>query len=1251
MKLNRKKVTGIIVAAAAAACVIFGAARQGGSAQPDPDNGTAAALTEREQEYLDSLATGRTAEEAFTETMDADEEAPAPTVGGVVRSHGIMAQTISNVALVDRDGTRRLANIQLVQSAKGSEDGLRDAAQELAGIGSDGTYGNSVLLIMEDPSAIKTDEPMQEEKSAADAVMGFLTVDAHAASVGDVVTIQYDNGGSWVLNSHFFRLSDGTKAYCLSADVPSKLGSYTVTSQLGSGSQLAKIAYYSPGGPGYDAAWRACFTQNYPPDYITAHLILSRTYTGTWASVLKNRRSVRDYCNTVMNALLALPDPPAGWTFCIFQTGSRTQPYGFGTMPAQGKFRIKKVSKDSSVTAGGAYSDRYAFEGAVFTVKNSAGRTAATLTTGADGYTEYTPLLESGTYTVQETEAPKGYKKNDTPWTVEVAGQTEGFTSTITEDYYRFGGAVITKTDEGTGTVLTDAEFTLYEWNGSKYVEKSIIKDTNKDGKYETGTLQETDTNKGKFRIAETTAPENHTITDEWKKGKEFTLKDDNSTFSFTCEDPGSFGIAMTKTDENGNILAKGDAVFRLYQMTKNGSYGDAGTLSWDAASKTYRKTGIKITADNLGIFRVDEEKAPAGYMGGTSISFTVPGDIRKGTVINLTGADKSSVKVSDGGLVTLTAENKEAEPVAQIRITKTDAKTGAAIDDGAFGTAVFRVYSYDTETKKYDKVAVDRMPYDSATHTYYTPVTWRDGTDGIAPADGVAKANSAALAYLKLDSDKTDPGYLNGGKYKVVEISAPDGYINDGWEEEIEIKWKDDPAERENVQIFSLPTKNGSSGNGSAEKAWRRANREGTLGNQPNKAVIRKTDDNGKAIPGVYFFIGTSKDDGDYLPYYWKTDGNTVKKVTPDSVDGTHLYQTDASGQIAMERLAAGTYYYQERIAPDGYAYDAAWHYFTVESDGKIRKEDGAAAGESITVTQVNHHAQPVDVTKTSSASDASNRMNGTEKQTFPEGTEFEIYEWDRDAGTYKTEPYVRMCYSTAKAQFVDRKTDGLPVVAYSPSNEGKYKIAETQATNGYVLDASPQEFTVSKTRAENEKPIRITFKNEPNGFRIKKISAKDGAPVSGVKYKVWKESQGHLYQEKDVTTDAKGYTKWFRGLAPGVWKFQETDVPEGYDADDSIHTFTVNTDGTIAGVQEDGTAKAEREHTEEVADTQTTTVTIRKKDARTGLEYDIDGSSFPDGTEFYIYEWDPDLNGGAGGYSETPKKHVIHATPTPSA
>ena len=68
----------------------------------------------------------------------------------------------------------------------------------------------------------------------------------------------------------------------------------------------------------------------------------------------------------------------------------------------------------------------------------------------------------------------------------------------------------ITKHDSITERNLTDATFTLYEWNGTEYIQKETIQDTNNDGIYESNYYEWNKTTEGKYKIVETGIPENH---------------------------------------------------------------------------------------------------------------------------------------------------------------------------------------------------------------------------------------------------------------------------------------------------------------------------------------------------------------------------------------------------------------------------------------------------------------------------------------------------------------------------------------------------------------------------------------------------------------------------------------------------------------------------------------------------------------------------------------------------------------------
>ena len=68
----------------------------------------------------------------------------------------------------------------------------------------------------------------------------------------------------------------------------------------------------------------------------------------------------------------------------------------------------------------------------------------------------------------------------------------------------------VTKHDSVTEGILSDAEFTLYEWNGSTYVQKQVLTDPNGDGIYESNYYEWNKTSGGKYKVVETKVPANH---------------------------------------------------------------------------------------------------------------------------------------------------------------------------------------------------------------------------------------------------------------------------------------------------------------------------------------------------------------------------------------------------------------------------------------------------------------------------------------------------------------------------------------------------------------------------------------------------------------------------------------------------------------------------------------------------------------------------------------------------------------------
>lgn len=133
----------------------------------------------------------------------------------------------------------------------------------------------------------------------------------------------------------------------------------------------------------------------------------------------------------------------------------------------------------------------------------------------------------------------------------------------------------IQKTDSETGRVIADdAEFTIYEWNGSGY-EKSLVSLSREGDRYVSDDLFRTDKNEGKFYVEETLAPHTGSVTgyygdfqgtarrrhafqvEEGMKGEVISITNGGDAFQNT-RTTGS--IRIFKTDIEADAYISGEA-------------------------------------------------------------------------------------------------------------------------------------------------------------------------------------------------------------------------------------------------------------------------------------------------------------------------------------------------------------------------------------------------------------------------------------------------------------------------------------------------------------------------------------------------------------------------------------------------------------------------------------------------------------------------------------------------------------------
>ena len=141
------------------------------------------------------------------------------------------------------------------------------------------------------------------------------------------------------------------------------------------------------------------------------------------------------------------------------------------------------------------------------------------------------------------------------------------------------------------------------------------------------------------------------------------------------------------------------------------------------------------------------------------------------------------------------------------------------------------------------------------------------------------------------------------------------------------------------------------------------------------------------------------------------------------------------------------------------------------------------------------------------------------------------------------------------------------------------KYRLIETKAPDGYILDTTPHEFTFSQELAANDPNVtycenggELTIKNKPIEIEISKVSLTGNEELAGAELKITKGTDengevvaswtsGKEAEDKNADGSAKPHKV---KLVAGTYTLREGKAPTGYDTANSI-TFTVALDGTV--------------------------------------------------------------------------------------
>ena len=785
-------------------------------------------------------------------------------------------------------------------------------------------------------------------------------------------------------------------------------------------------------------------------------------------------------------------------------------------------FKIRKVDAH----------DGTGLAGAVFTIHVKDGELVGEYITDVNGLIVKGDLPE-GWYTITEQQPPDGYLLDEANKTKDVYIRPEDDVEVVFRDF-RKPKLLLEKIDGVTGEKLAGAVFRVKERNGAKYTDVT----TGEDG---TVLLEGLEANW--YTITEIRSPTGYLL-DSTPRSVELVM---GKTTTITIENSKKSILKIFKTDS----VTKQPLQYAVFNIRiKNGL--DLGNFTSDANGE--------VTLEDVvpGLYIIEEITAPDGYL-----LLTKPTEIQiepnKAAIIELENTPENPLLIQK-------VDSKTGEPLAgaTFRITKVNGEfvaeettgrngfiTIGGIDPGFYTVTevkapegyILNSTPQTVELKRGSPAQVEftntrlsglqLQKVDSKTGEPLAGATFR-----ITKVNGEFVAEETTGRNGLITIDGIDPGF-----YTITEVKAPKGYILNSTPQTVELK-RGSPAQVEftNTRLSGLQ--------------------------------LRKVDDvTGEPIAGVRFKLSYP-------------DGGII---------GT--YTTDGAGLIFIQGLPAGWYVIQELEAPAGYKPDTAPRNIELKENEpnvveyrnqpwpvlELRKIDSETrkpmAGVSLRL--FDQFGRELGTFKTNtlgkvvlSGMDAG-KYSVQEVETLP-GYELDqtVYPIQLDWGKTTSLELKNQPKSTLRIRKVDAVTGkgvyGATFLLYDSKNnvvgeytsdqngiiefpselpEGKYKIKEIKAPNGYVLDE-----TVRTVTLKSGETTEIKIANQPERGRIKieKVSAEYN---DYTKYKAGRGLRGAVFVviDKDhevvdrMITDRFGMAE-SKDLPLGIYAVKEVSAPAHY-------------------------------------------------------------------------------------------------------
>lgn len=409
-----------------------------------------------------------------------------------------------------------------------------------------------------------------------------------------------------------------------------------------------------------------------------------------------------------------------------------------------------------------------------------------------------------------------------------------------------------------------------------------------------------------------------------------------------------------------------------------------------------------------------------------------------------------------------------------------------------------------------------------------------------------IVNSANQTVKTITTTNDYTKITGLSLGTYKVVEVTAPDGYIVNTTAKE-----------------FTLSS----------------TNPKVTLdyADQQNETIIVKKDAKTNTILA----------------------GATLKVINKDTSEVIDTFVTTTTGH-SIKGLKAGTYKVIEEAAPSGYTKSDATVEFTISNNQtEVQTVTFYNSTNQISITKVDADTNEVLANAKFNILNSNNQIVKTftttkeaylldklavgkyylEEIASPSGyvlnkekVAFEVTATTKNLQVVfknkknrlklgKIDATTKEYLAGAKMKLTD--SDGKTVKEFTSESNlttitglkvGTYYLEEIEAPNGYIKNTTKNKIVITNTSDE----VTSTIENKKIKVSLSKVDADTNKQIAGVLFELLDSSKNVI--GTFTTTDTKTDISSLKALKEGDYYLREKSTKDGYVLDNSLHKFTIN-------------------------------------------------------------------------------------------